>query len=138
HIRGGAIETPASRQVVQPSATPASTGPRLCHKCQAEGHYANQCPTVECYHCHEKGHVARLCPNNPTTPATGPNSIPLTPQNSMRVQSIEIDHALAAQRTTRSTGGVDQKRRQERVNLPVGPKAKKNVSPAKSKVIGEV
>ena len=29
HIRGGAIEMPASRQVVQPSATPASTGPRL-------------------------------------------------------------------------------------------------------------
>ncbi|KAG9067637.1 hypothetical protein KI688_012422 [Linnemannia hyalina] len=135
HIRGGAIEMPASRQVVQPSATPASTGPRLCHKCQAEGHYANECPAVECYHCHERGHVARVCPNKSTTPATGPNSIPVTQQNSMRVQSIEIDHALAAQRTTRSMGGVDQKRRQERSNLPVGPKAKKDMSPAKSKVV---
>ncbi|KAG9062903.1 hypothetical protein KI688_004500 [Linnemannia hyalina] len=135
HIRGGAIETPASRQAVQPSATPASTGPRLCHKCQAEGHYANECPAVECYHCHERGHVARVCPNKSTAPATGPNSIPLTQQNSMRVQSIEIDHALAAQRTTRSMGGVDQKRRQERLNLLVESKAKKDASPAKSKVV---
>jgi len=135
HIRGGTIEAPASRQVVQPSVTFASTGPRVCHKCQAEGHYANQCPAVECYHCHEKGHVARLCPNNSTTPATGPNSIPVTPQNSMRVQSIEIDYALAAQRTTRSMGGIDQRRRQERSNLPAGPKAKKGVSPAKGKAV---
>ncbi|KAF9121715.1 hypothetical protein BG015_005756, partial [Linnemannia schmuckeri] len=135
HIRGDAIETPASRQVVQPSITVTTTGPRVCHKCQGEGHYANQCPAVECYHCHEKGHVARLCPNNSTTPATGPNSIPVAPQNSMRVQSIEIDHAWAAQRTTRSMGGVDQKRRQERSSLPVGPKVKKGVSPAKSKTV---
>ena len=133
HIQGGAVETPAGRQVMQTSATPASTGPRLCHKCKAEGHYANQCPAVECFHCHEKGHIARLCPNNPTTPATGPNSIPITQQNSMRVQSIEMSHAWAAQRTTRSMGGADQKRRQERSDLPVGAKAKKKESLAKSK-----
>ncbi|KAF9293658.1 hypothetical protein BGZ91_010357, partial [Linnemannia elongata] len=51
----------------------------------------------------------------------------------MRVQSIEIDHAWAAQRTTRSMGGADQKRRQERSDLPVGAKAKKKESLAKSK-----
>ncbi|KAF9545363.1 hypothetical protein EC957_011010 [Mortierella hygrophila] len=37
--------------------------------------------------------------------------------------------------TPRPTTGVDQKRRQEQLNLPAGPNAKKNVSPAKSKVV---